>query len=132
MDVRVESHRDEVEEALKRAKIAALEAIGSKAAGYAGALAPHDTGRLRNSITWATQESEGRHFSYTDDPGNSFSYEIGTGVPEDSVCVGTNVEYAEYQEMGTSKTKAHPYLKPGVMNHINEYKELAESFMRKA
>lgn len=132
MDVRVVSHRDEVEEALKRAKIAALEAIGSKAAGYAGALAPHDTGRLRNSITWATQESEGRSFSYSDEQGNSFSDKVGTGVQEDTVCVGTNVEYAVYQEMGTSKIHAHPYLKPGVMNHINEYKELAESFMRKA
>jgi len=132
MDVSVESHRAEVEEALKRAKIAALEAIGSKAAGYAGALAPHDTGRLRNSITWATQVSEGRSFSYSDDQGNSFSDKVGTGVQEDTVCVGTNVEYAVYQEMGTSKIHAHPYLKPGIMNHLDEFKQIAEKSIKNA
>lgn len=130
MSVRVESHRDEALKALEEAKIAALEAIGAKAAGYASALAPHDTGRLRNSITWATQISDGRSFSYSDDIGNHFSYNIGSGAWKDCVHVGTNVEYAEYQETGTKKTKAHPYLKPGVMNHLDEYKKLAETFMR--
>lgn len=41
--------------------------------------------------------------------------------------VGTDVEYAVYQEFGTSKMKAHPYLRPAldenrgkVLDKINE------------
>ena len=62
MKIRLISHKKEVLDALERAKIAALEAIGSQVAGYALGLAPHDTGRLRNSITWATKESDGRSY----------------------------------------------------------------------
>ena len=98
---------DEVLRALQTAKQRALEAIGLQAEGYAQLLAPVDTGRLRNSITHKV-------------------------VDEDSVAVGTNVEYAIYQEFGTSKMKAQPYLKPAVMNHIDEYKRIAEESLKNA
>ena len=123
------AHDDEVLEALELAKSAALEAIGAKAAGYAFMLSPADTGRLRNSLTWATKETEGRTFSYSDDEGVQYSYEIGNGVEKDSVYVGTNVEYAIYQEMGTSKIDAQPYLKPAVENHREEYVRIAKRFL---
>lgn len=124
------AHDDEVLEALDLAKDAALEAIGAKAAGYAFMLAPADTGRLRNSLTWATKKTEGRSFSYADDNGVRYSYEIGNGVDKDSVYVGTNVEYAVYQEMGTSKIDAQPYLKPAVENHREEYVKIARRFLK--
>lgn len=54
----------------------------------AKALAPVDTGRLRDSIT--TQQ-------FTD-----------------YVLVGTNVEYAPYVEYGSSRSVAQPYLRPAV------------------
>ena len=53
-------------------------------------LAPVDTGTLRNSISDEIEKSE-----------NTI-----TGVS------GTNIEYAVYQELGTSKMAAHPYLGP--------------------
>ena len=58
------------------------------------------TGRLRNSLTWA--------------------------VVDDSAYVGTNVEYAPYVELGTSRQRPKPYLKPAIMNHIEEYKAIVQ------
>lgn len=130
MSVKFISHKDEVDRAMERAITAALEAIGSQCAGYAIELAPHDTGRLRNSITWATDKSDGRDYNYSDDHGKNYSYKIGSGVPSDAVYIGTNVEYAVYQELGTSKMSAQPFLKPAVVNHKAEYKKMAESFLR--
>lgn len=104
-NVRIESHADEVLDTLSSAKQAALEAIGLQAEGYAQLLAPVDTGRLRNSI----------------------SHSI---IDDNSVAIGTNVEYAIYQEMGTSRMKAQPYLKPAVMEHLSEYKEIAEEALK--
>ena len=67
---------------------------------------PIDTGRLRNSIV--------------------------TVGDSKAVATGTNVEYAPHQEFGTSKMKAHPYLRPAfdegkdkVVKHIGD--ELAKA-----
>lgn len=83
----------------------ALEAIGLQAEGYAKMLAPVDTGRLRNSLTHTVE-------------GNA-------------AYIGTNVEYAPYQEYGTRRTKAQPFLKPAVQDHIDEYRAIAENELRK-
>lgn len=83
----------------------ALEAIGLQAEGYAKMLAPVDTGRLRNSLTHT--------------------------VEGDAAYIGTNVEYAPYVEYGTRRTKAQPFLKPAVQDHIDEYRAIAENEMRK-
>lgn len=55
-------------------------------------LAPVDTGRLRASIAWQIERHHGRL----------------------SAVVGTNVEYAIYQEFGTSRMAAHPFLRPAL------------------
>lgn len=104
------SHAQEVINAMTGAKQKALEAIGAQCTGYAQMLAPVDTGRLRNSLTWTT--------------------DAALGCPDSAVCVGSNVEYAVYQEMGTSKTTAQPYLRPAVEGHMDEYKAIAEKFLR--
>lgn len=65
-----------------------------------------DTGRLVNSITHQVSPDE------------------------EAVYVGTNVEYAAYVELGTQKTRAYPYLKPAVTEHINELKSLAEDALK--
>lgn len=103
--VKVTSHVKEVIEAKNNAIARALEAIGIQAEGDVAELAPVDTGRLRDSITHETH------------------------AEEESVYVGTNVEYAAYQEYGTSRMKAHPYLKPGIMNNLETYKEIAEKYL---
>lgn len=104
ISVKVEDHSEEVKEALIQAKERALEAIGLAAEGYAKLRTPVDTGRLRNSISHA--------------------------VSGDSAYIGTNVEYAPYVEMGTVKMSPRPYIKPAVEEHINEYKALAEQYMK--
>lgn len=82
----------------------ALEKVGLTAERYAKLACPVDTGRLRNSIT------------HTHDKNTSY--------------VGTNVEYAPYVEMGTTNTKAQPYLKPAIADHIREYKNTIEQELK--
>jgi HK97 gp10 family phage protein len=133
MTFKFTSHKDEVLEALKDNRLRGLEAVGAKAAGYADRLAPRDTGRLHNSITWATQLSEGRSYTYTDDGKGklkkTFTDNVGEGIPDDTVAIGTNVEYALYQEIGASKTAAQPFLRPAVENHLSEYEKILKKFL---
>lgn len=70
MDVRITDNSDKFKSAMSKAKMAALEAIGLQAEGYAKAICPVDTGRLRNSIT----------------------HDVGG----DAAYIGTNTEYAAY------------------------------------
>ena len=105
MSVRVNNHSDEVRDALDAAVERALEAIGLQAEGNVKLLTPVDTGRLRNSITHAQ-------------------------IDERTEAVGTNVEYAAYVELGTSRSRAQPYLRPGIENHVDEYKEIAKEYLR--
>lgn len=91
-------------EALKDQTAAALEEIGLAAEGFAKRLCPVDTGRLRNSITHATDK--------------------------DSAYVGTNVEYAPYVELGTSRTRAQPYLRPAVENNVGTYKKILDRHLK--
>ena len=73
---------------------------------YAKRECPVDTGNLRNSITNA--------------------------VDDKSAYVGTNVEYAVYVELPTSRTKAQPFLKPAVTEHSGVYKRIIEDEMKNA
>lgn len=88
----------------EQAKARALEAIGLQAEGYAKRLCPVDTGNLRNSISHATDK--------------------------DSAYIGSNTEYAAYVELGTSRMKAHPYLKPAATEHSAEYRAIVEQHMK--
>lgn len=106
MDFEFTDHSDEVEAALETAIAKGLEEVGLTAEGYAKKLCPVDTGRLRNSITHA--------------------------VDGDTAYIGTNVEYAPYVEMGTSRTRAQPFLKPAATEHSDEYKKLIETELRNA
>ena len=107
MDIKITvDNSAEVIEAKNAAVMRALEAIGLQAEGYAKLKAPVDTGRLRNSITHSLAPEE------------------------EAVYIGTNVEYAPYVEFGTRRTKAQPFLKPAVQDHAEEYKRIAESFLK--
>lgn len=56
-------------------------------------LCPVDTGRLRSSITHSEPERRGDVVA---------------------VRIGTNVEYARFVELGTSRARAQPYLRPAL------------------
>ena len=83
-----------------------LDLIGEDAASTAADKAPVDTGRLKNSISHAVDESE------------------------PAVYIGTNVEYAPYQEFGTSRgiTGKH-FIQFGATAHSAEYKQLLEEYL---
>ena len=104
IEVSVNSNAELIKKASDEAIARALEAIGLQAEGYAKLLAPVDTGRLRNSI----------------------SHEVS----DQTVYIGTNVEYAAYQEFGTRRMKAQPYLAPAVEDHLTEYQKLAEAMLK--
>lgn len=107
MSVEVQQdNTDEAVTALSQAFDRALEKIGLTAERYAANLCPVDTGRLRNSIT------------STVDSGEKAAY------------IGTNVEYAPYVELGTSKHKEQPFLRPAAQNHGDEYRSILESELK--
>lgn len=85
-----------------------------------------DTGRLRASITWATNEQHDSGSS----PAESSDYATHSTPKEGELYIGTNVEYAEYIEMGTSTMGPFPFLKPAVTNHLDEYKQMMESALK--
>lgn len=69
-----------------------LQRRAIKVEGAAKRLCPVDTGRLRASITHALDRD-------------------GEGL---LAVVGTDVEYAAFVELGTSRTRAQPYLRPAL------------------
>jgi HK97 gp10 family phage protein len=101
------SNRSSVDAHVSAATARALEIIGGKAEGYAKAICPVDTGRLRNSIT---------HQQYD----------------ETTEVIGTNVEYAPFVELGTHKMAERPYLRPAAENHAEEYKQIWNDELAKA
>ena len=132
--VKVNSNKEAILQEFKEAKRVALEAVGlqgeTNAKMHITAVGAVDTGRLRNSITHA--------------------------VDGDDAIIGTNVEYGKYVELGTGiyaeeggrttpwfykddegnwhythGMKPRPFLGPAVTEHVNEYKELIENYMKK-
>ncbi len=104
MSVSFISYAKDVLSGEKKAKVQALEVIGGMAESYAKAACPVDTGRLRNSITHQ-QESE--------------NVEV----------IGSNVSYAAFVELGTSKMSARPFLRPAAEGHAAEYAAILKSFL---
>ena len=106
-NVRLESHKDEFLEALKWRREVALEIIGQTAERAAMQLAPVDTGRLRASIS---------HI-----------------VDDNMVAIGTNVEYAPYQELGTYRMSAanggRGYLRPAITDNIEAYRRIIQNVL---
>lgn len=137
---KTEDNTQEVLDAMEKAIFRALTIIGLKLEKYAKALCPVGTsestgikgyrgGTLRNSITYEVQE--------------------------DTVAVGTNVEYAPYVELGTGpyfkappdweqftapqgggigKGYVHPrpYLRPAVEDHMNEFEDVFKKELENA
>lgn len=108
MKIEVIDHSDEV-----LAELAAKLIIGMELVGQAGennakfeitALGAIDTGNLRNSISHVTD---------------------GT-----TAYIGTNVDYAPYVEVGTSKMTERPFLRNAINNHMDEYKEILENELK--
>ena len=103
-----ENNAEQIGAAIDKAIAKALTMIGLKAEGNAKNACPVDTGRLRNSITNAID------------------------TEENAVYIGTNVVYAPYVELGTSRSDPHPYLKPAAADHADEYRAILKGCMESA
>lgn len=126
MSVKIDDNSAKFLEEFERKLLVGLEAIGIEAEGNAkeDANMPVDTGRARNSITWATKAKEGEGFSYSDDEGNNFNDQIGTGADEHSVYIGSNVEYFPYIEEGSRTISARHVLRNAIVKHKDKYLEM--------
>ena len=142
MSYTYKDNTDEVLAALERAKKRGLEAIGLTAEGHAKKKITEakavDTGRLRNSITYALA-GEGTHIkSYKADKGGkdreTYTYDgTADGKKGSGVYIGTNVEYAPGIELGTHRSAgAVHFLQDAVANHTDEYKKMMEDSMKNA
>ena len=100
VDVNFTNNADDILRLLEKGKRNALTAIGATAETHAKKATPVDTGRLRNSISHS--------------------------VDGEAAYIGSNVEYAPYVELGTSRAKAHHMLQKAATEHSAEYKRLAE------
>ena len=106
MSYTYKDNTDEVLAALERAKKRGLEAIGLTAEGHAKKETPVDTGRLRNSISHATDD--------------------------EAAYIGTNVEYAPYVELGARGRPGVHMLQRAASEHTDEYKRIMEEALKNA
>lgn len=93
--VRVKDFTPTVKIAFEKAKTNAADKMGKLAKSYAKEIVPVRTGALRDSIDYRVEN--GGFILYTDK------------------------EYGIYVELGTSKMRAQPYMRPALENHKNEY-----------
>ena len=152
-DFKVDSNKEELLALLNQIAEKVLTDWGQTAERYAKDKVPVDTGRLKNSITWALG---GKGAAITEYRGSSThgsnpstvrrgivgkpapkpheGHYSGT-APKDtetkrSVYVGTNVKYAQYVELGTSRNEGpRPFLRPAITDHISEYTDILKEHL---
>ena len=127
-----ESHIGEFKNKLTRVEEKALHKIGIFTKAVAQDLAPYDTARLKSSVNYKVVKKD------------------------NAVHLGTNVEYAIYQEFGTGiyaeegrgrttpwlyknrkgetvftrGSKPQPFLRPAVLNNINKINRIVEDMKK--
>lgn len=132
MSVTFVDNSDEILRALGEACERGLFRCGEKGVEYAKDLCPVDTGNTRNSITHTVEDGK-------------------------KAIVGTPIEHAIYQEMGTGKyaeggggrptpwcyqdaqgiwhwtagNRAHPFIKPSIADHQGTYKKILKDELSK-
>lgn len=102
---------DFLKQKVRQAQYKACQAVAFHLEAKSKNLSPYDTGRLRASITTEVKEA----------------------IFKTTIKHGSNVEYAIYQEYGTNRMPAHPYLRPPLADTnsiIKQYKETFQSEMK--
>lgn len=138
--IQVSSNVTSVEKATEKAMKKAARMIGGTLEGHAKELCPVDTGLLRNSITFAIGGEEPNIMTYQSNDSNKDGKQIerkegqytDKAPPDEdnqiTVYVGTNVEYAPYQELGAPNRNlaARPFLRPAMENFKGEIEQILE------
>lgn len=123
----------ELEEALQKA----ARMIGGSIEGHAKEACPVDTGLLRNSITYAIGGEAPAEQMYTSNDGGAVGQYTGQ-APNDkkgevTVYVGTNVQYAPYQELGAPNRgiEARPFIRPAFEDNTQEFEQIFKKCLGK-
>ena len=124
---------------MEQAISVALEAAGLLVHGQAVNLSPVGQypkgsgkvgGRLRNSLSYST---DGEVKGLNSSTGQKANLDDGVKPNPDknSVIIGTNVEYAPYVELGTSKMAAQPFLNPALEANKDNIKKIFADAIRR-
>lgn len=105
VEVKLKSNVDTAKQECQQKLTDCLYAIGLDCASTAAAKAPYKTGALRNSINYAVDPAEL------------------------AVYIGTNIEYAIFQEEGTSKIRGKHFLRFAAQAHRSDYEKLIETYL---
>ncbi len=130
---------DKAIKSVEEAVSLALEAAGLLVHGQAVNLAPVGQypkgsgkvgGNLRNSLSYSV---EGEVKGMNSSPGQKAAPGSGvkTNNDKNSVVIGTNVEYAPFVELGTSKQAAQPYLNPALEANKGNIKKIFADAIRR-
>lgn len=129
--VKVESYKPEFLAAAKKAVNRAMGDIGKRAVTHAQDITPVDTGRLKNSIAYATIRRQERTYTFKwtnkDKETVKETSEIGGGVPFGTVVIGSNVEYAEAIEEGRQGAGGYHMLRDALADHGDEYERILKA-----
>jgi len=136
INVEIKSNRVEFEKALEAVARKVLEQWGIEGSNAAADLAPYDTGLLKNSITYAIAGEAPAKTAYKADDGNASGSYSGQAQADHGgarhVYIGSNVEYAPYQELGTAKMRAQPFLGPAIEQNKAHFREILEGELKNA
>lgn len=94
------SHAGKFKRQLDENQRAALELVGEFIKGKMDIYVAVDTGYLKSRNAWNVLQNE--------------------------LYVHNDCPYGKYQEYGTYKMRAHPFMRPAVYNHMREIKEILE------
>jgi HK97 gp10 family phage protein len=115
-----------VKSAVSNGKAISNLMIGAAIASQAKLLAPVDYGQLRNSLS---ASNTSRTELLNNMPGEKAEALDTQGLKDDEVYAGSNSDHAIFQEYGTVKQPAQPFLRPA-MEAIVLRKDPAEIFAK--
>lgn len=107
----VEIYKKDISKALEESTMKGILETCIKIVTNAKSISPVDDGRLRNSIMWSIPQLKG---GFNDSPKEKADKEITPKPQKLEGYVGSNTEYSIYQEFGTRKMAAQPYLRPAI------------------
>lgn len=102
-NMRLTKNFKDVKSMLSSGKASSLREIGEEVSSNARDRAPVDTGELRDSI--------------------------GYNVNDESVDIGAGAKHAPPVELGSSKQKAQPYLKPAAYDSVSKMADIVKKNM---
>jgi len=108
--IEVTHTKTNIKQVIEKAKTNTTLEIGFAMASQAKMLAPVDQGQLRNSLS--ATSLKGENLGLNNKPGEQAEPLERSGLKNDEVYVGSNSDHAIFQEFGTVKQPAQPFLRP--------------------